>query len=126
MTRRILGLGFALCTILSVGCSGGGTGSGATFSCNLPADSFCYDWTSVANLTSAQVTQLQTACTNAGGTFGNGSACPSANRVGTCSVTNSTGVAGLNYDYRFYSPTYTAATGQQFCTSLPGGVWTAG
>jgi hypothetical protein len=130
MTRRIVGLGLALCTIVAVGCGGSGGGGGGgttTYSCNFTATSFCYEWTAPAALTSAQVTQLQAACTGggAGGVFATGPACPTVSRVGTCALANNTGVPGVVYNYRFYSPGFTASSGQTFCTNLRG-TWTAG
>ncbi len=124
MTGRIVGLGLALCTIVAVGCGGGILGS-TTFSCNNAAQSFCFDETVPSSLASAQVTQLQSACTGGSGTFANGSACPTASRVGSCALANTTGVPGVSYTERFYSPRYTASTAQLICTAQ-GGTWTAG
>ena len=129
MTGRIVGLGLALFTIVAAGCGGSdnGLGSGAVYSCNFTAGSLCFEWTSPASLTSAQLTAVQASCTSggAGGVFANGSACPTASRLGTCALANNTGVPGLIYRYRFYSPLYTATSAQMLCTNLMG-TWTAG
>src|SRR5262249_32146195 len=58
-----------------------------------------------------------------GGTFSTGATCPSASRVGTCVI--STQLPGVTYKWSFYSPTYTAQTGQTFCTNFSG-FWTPG
>ncbi len=136
MAERIVvlgGLGLALCTIVALGC-GGGSGGGPvgsiTISCNFTDR--CFDETVPSSLTSAQMTQLQNGCTG-GAMFGNGSACPTASRVGTCALGNFFfGVPGFimapsanGVDERFYSPGYTALTAQQTCTAQ-GGTWTAG
>jgi hypothetical protein len=126
MRNRSIALGFVVVGLALAAASCGGS-SGNAYSCNLSASvGLCYDWSSPQALTSAQVTQLQNACTSgvAAGTFSTSSTCPSASRVGSCALTNSQ-MAGVTLKYAFYSPTYTAASGQQFCTTLTG-TWTAG
>jgi hypothetical protein len=125
MRNRLIGFGFVM-VVLAVAATGCGGSSGNIYSCNFAASAgLCYDYSSAQPLPSAQVTQLQTACTTGGaGTFSTSSTCPSASRVGSCALTN-TQMSGVTVKYVFYSPAYTAATGQQFCTSLTG-TWTAG
>ncbi|SRR6266849_5540075 len=125
MTGRFVGLNLALWTIVAAGCGGSSNSGGTTFSCNNAAANFCFDETVPSSLNSSQVTQLQNACTNSGWTFSNGSSCPTANRVGTCMLTNTTGVSGLSYRERFYSPGFTASSAQMICTQQ-NGTWTAG
>src|SRR5712664_609466 len=123
MPGRFVALGLALCTIVAAGCGGS---SSTTFSCNYAASSFCFDESVPSSLTGAQVTQLQNSCTGDGGTFANGSSCPTSNRVGTCTLpTNTTGISGLSYRERFYSPGFTASSAQMICTQQ-NGTWTAG
>jgi hypothetical protein len=124
MRNRLIGFIVVVLAVAAVGCGGS---SGNTYTCNFAASyGACYEWDAPQALPSAQVTQLQTACTSgaAAGTFSTGSTCPSASRVGTCALTNSQ-VSGVTYKYVFYGPTYTAASGQQACASLTG-TWTAG
>lgn len=125
MTARIVGLGVALCVIVGAGCGGSSGNSSTTFSCNNAAAYFCFDETVPSSLSSSQVTQLQNACTNSGWTFSSGASCPSTNRVGSCSLTNTTGVSGVSVKERFYSPGYTAQNAQLICTQQSG-TWTPG
>ncbi len=125
MRNRLIGFVVVVLAIAAVGC--GGSSSGNTYTCSFAASyGACWEWSAPQALPSAQVTQLQTACTSGGaaGSFSTGSTCPSASRVGTCALTN-TQVSGVTYKYVFYSPIYTAASGQQICASLTG-TWTAG
>jgi hypothetical protein len=138
MAERVVvlgGLGLALCTIVALGCGGsggGGPGGSTNLSCNFTASSFCFDETVPSRLTSLELTQLQNTCTG-GGTFGYDSACPTADRVGTCALacayycapgfSKAPAASGVNE--RFYSPGNTASTAQQACTAQ-GGTWTAG
>src|SRR5258708_2660725 len=122
MRNRLIGFVVVVLAVAAVGCGGS---SGNLYSCNFAASSgLCYDWSSPQALPSAQLTQIQTSCTAAAGTFSTGSTCPSASRVGSCALTN-TQMSGVTIKYAFYSPAYTAASGQQFCTTLTG-TWTAG
>lgn len=121
MTGRIIGMGLAVCTIASAGCGG----VNHTYSCSQAAAAVCVEWTSVVPLTGAQLTQLQQGCGAEGGVFGNGSACPTANRVGVCALPNSTGIPGLTYKVQYYSPLYNASTGQMICAGQNGS-WTPG
>ncbi len=122
MRNRLIGFVVVVLAVAAVGCGGS---SGNTYSCNFAASAgLCYDYSAPTPLPSAQVTQLQTSCTGAAGTFSTGSTCPSASRVGSCALTNSQ-MSGVTFKYAFYSPAYTAASGQQFCTTLTG-TWTAG
>jgi hypothetical protein len=122
MRNRLIGFVVVVLAVAATGCGGS---SGNTYSCNFAASAgLCYDYSSPQPLPAAQVTQLQSACTTGGATFSTSSTCPSASRVGSCALTNSQ-MAGVTLKYAFYSPTYTAASGQQFCTTLTG-TWTAG
>jgi hypothetical protein len=126
MRNRLIGFGFVVVVlaVAAVGCGG----SSNTYSCNFAASiGLCYDYSSPQALTAAQVTQLQNACTAgaAAGAFSTTSSCPSAGRVGSCALPN-TQMTGVTIKYAFYSPNYTAASGQQFCTTNLTGTWTAG
>jgi len=125
MRNSSVGFGAALVLVATAfGCGGS---SGNSYTCNFAAAAgLCWEWTAPQSLTSAQQSQLQTACTtnNPPGTFSTGANCPSASRVGTCSV-NISQVPGESYKIKFYSPTWTAATGQQACPSSLGS-WTPG
>src|SRR5262249_30581668 len=94
--NRSFGLGPAVVLAAIVfGC--GSDNSKNTFTCNYAASAgVCADFTSSQSLSSAQQSQIQTACTttNPPGTFSSGATCPTANRVGTCTVNNS-GVQGV-------------------------------
>ncbi|SRR6266851_2611599 len=125
MRNRLIGFIVVVLAVAAVGC--GGSSNGNTYTCSFAASyGICLEWSAAQALTSAQVTQLQNACTSVGvaSSFSTGSTCPSASRVGTCALTNSQ-VSGTTYKYVFYSPIYTAASGQQICASLTG-TWTAG
>lgn len=125
MRNRSIGFGFVV-VVLALTAAGCGGSNANTYTCNFAASSgLCYEYSASQALTSAQVTQLQSSCTTGGaGTFATGSTCPSASRVGSCALTNAQ-ASGVTVKYAFYSPTYTAASGQQFCTTLTG-TWTAG
>ena len=125
MHKQFISVTAAMVAIAAFGC-GGSSSDGNTYVCNYPSTvGICYQWTSPAALTSAQISQLQSLCsmTQLGGTFSTGATCPSANRVGTCAI--STQLQGVTYKWSFYSPTYTAQTGQTFCTNSSG-IWTPG
>ena len=127
---RIGSIGFValLLAVGALGCGDSNSGSNAnTYTCSFAASSgVCYQWTAPQTLTSAQVSQLQTACTtgNPPGTFASGANCPSASRVGTCTLAN-TQVSGVTYKWVLYSPTFTAANGQTLCAAA-NGTWVAG
>ena len=122
MRNRLIGFVVVVLTVAAVGCGGS---SGNLYTCNFGASAgYCQEWNALSALPSAQVTQFQNSCTVAGGTYSTGSTCPSASRVGSCALTNSQ-MSGVTFKYAFYSPAYTAASGQQFCTTLTG-TWTAG
>ncbi len=125
MRNRLIGLGFAVVVFALAAVSCGGSNSNI-YSCNFAASAgLCYEYSSPVALTSTQVTQLQSSCTTGGaGTFSTSASCPSASRVGSCALSNAQ-MAGVSIKYVFYSPAYTAVTGQQFCTTLTG-TWTAG
>jgi hypothetical protein len=98
---------------ISAACQNAGTGGGTsgTGSCNFAGNGFCLD-------------SVSSAACSSGGTFST-SACPTGNRVGTCTVTS----GGQSIVVRLYSPTFTAALGQQACTAgqLGGaGTWVGG
>ncbi len=125
--KSIWAAGVAVFMVACGSSSSGGGGSGGTWSCNI-AGGICVQ-VSGQNVTSAQVTQIQNACTSGGsGTFAT-SACPSASRVGSCALPSSNpyggGVSGVTVTYVMYSPTFDTTTGPQTCTAL-GGTWTAG
>ncbi|HKD41216.1 MAG TPA: hypothetical protein VKB87_13105 [Myxococcaceae bacterium] len=125
MHKQLISVTAAMVAIAAFGC-GGGSSNGNTYVCNYPSTvGICSQWTSPAALTSAQISQLQGDCsmTQWGGTFSTGATCPSASRVGTCVI--STQLPGVTYKWSFYSPTYTAQTGQTFCTNFSG-FWTPG
>jgi hypothetical protein len=110
--------------VLAVAAFSCGGSSGNTYTCNFASSAgVCWEWTSQQALTSQQVTTIQNACTTGAGTYSTGGSCPSASRVGTCTLTNSQ-VSGTTFKWELYSPTYTATTGQQICGFV--GTWTAG
>jgi len=124
MRNRLFGVGAGLVLALAAFSCGG---SGNTYTCNFAANSgLCWEWSTSQSLSSSEQSQLQTACTsnNPPGTFSNGASCPSTNRVGTCSI-NAGQVNSVSYKIKFYSPTWTAASGQQACPASLG-TWTAG
>ena len=124
-------VGFVAALVLAVAafsCGGSSSGGGGnTYTCNFATSAgICWEWTAPSSLTSAQQSQLQTACTggNPPGTFATGASCPSTNRVGTCAY-NNTQVAGVSYKIRFYSPNWNTTTGAQACPASVG-TWTPG
>ncbi|HMK73349.1 MAG TPA: hypothetical protein VK454_08410 [Myxococcaceae bacterium] len=124
MRKSLIGLAAAVLAVAASGCS---SSSSNTYTCDFSAAvGFCYEWSTASSLSSSEISQLQAACTGggAGGTFSTGTTCSSTNRVGQCTFSNF-GVSGVSYIWVLYSPTYTATTGQTFCTQS-GGSWTAG
>ena len=126
MRKRIIAL---VSFVVAVGVFGCSSSSGTTISCTFASTSgltgVCYQWTSTQTLNQQQISALSSACTSAGtgSTFNEGQNCTSTNRVGTCALTSS--VAGVTYDWVFYSPTYNTTSGAAFCNQA-GGTWTAG
>jgi hypothetical protein len=124
MHKQFIGVAAVILAVATFGCGS----SNNTFTCSYAASiGYCYEWTSPSALNSSQVSQLQQQCTNsgiAGATFSTGSTCPTANRVGTCAVSNPQ-LSYVNYKFVLYSPAYNAQTGQTFCTAS-NGTWTAG
>jgi len=119
---KLIGFVGGVLALAAVGCSSNNN----TYSCTFgPSNGVCYQWTTANALNSAQVSQLEAACTGSSdaGTFVSGGSCSSSNRVGSCTFTFS--LAGVTYEWVFYSPGFTAAAGQTECTNLNGS-WTAG
>jgi len=124
MHQKIIRLAAGLLALAAAGCSSSTT----TYTCNFASTvGQCFEWSTTESLSSSEVSQLQTACTGgvAGGTFATGATCSSTNRVGTCTFSAYGAVSGVTYAWALYSPTYTATTGQAYCTTA-GGTWTAG
>jgi hypothetical protein len=125
MRRALIGLVALLVAAAASGCS---SSSNNTYTCDFSAAvGFCYEWSTANSLSSSEISQLQAACTGSGsggGTFSTGTTCSATNRVGTCTFSNF-GVSGVSYIWVLYSPSYTATSGQTFCTQS-GGTWTAG
>lgn len=123
MRRRVIGFGVVL-AVAAFGCGGNGN----TYTCTYSASAgICAEWDAAQALNSSQVTTLQNYCTSGvgiTGTFSTGVTCPSASRVGTCALTT-TQVSGTSSKFVFYTPIYSATTGQQACTAFSG-TWTAG
>jgi hypothetical protein len=123
----------ALCAACggSTSSPGGGTPTANPISCTLTAsESACVE-TSKNGLSAADISAIQTACTDGTtpGTFAN-AACPTANVIGTCAFTSSPGTnvpstirAGIVLKSLYYSPR-TVASAQGDCTSN-GGTFTA-
>jgi hypothetical protein len=86
-------------------------------SCTMTASMSCVDYTGDAWRTP---TTAQSACRNAMGVYAT-TACPTANRVGTCRVSG--GGNGVEIDVRFYRPLPVTAA-QMGCASQ-GGAFTA-
>jgi hypothetical protein len=96
-------------------------------SCVSAASGLCTDYT---GLSSSDSTSIQNQCFNAHNTFSS-SACNTANRVGTCTIPDSTPGSNVlcatgSFAIRFYSPNFTAATAQSACSSFQGGTFTSG
>ena len=124
MRNPLISLVVVVLAVAAFGC-GGSNGNGYT--CSYAASvGICAELSTSQALTSQQVTTIQNYCTAGGGlsgTFSTGMTCPSASRVGICTM-NNTQVNGVTFKLAFYSPTYTATTGQQTCAVV--GTWTAG
>jgi hypothetical protein len=124
MRNPLISLVVVVLAVAAFSC-GGSSPNGYT--CNYSASvGICAEWSASQSLTSQQVTTLQNYCTAGGGlsgTFSTGMTCPSASRVGICTM-NNTQVNGVTFKLAFYGPTYTAATGQLYCGFV--GTWTAG
>jgi hypothetical protein len=63
-------------------------------------------------------------CTGTGGTVV--ASCTATNRVGRCSVNDTYSQGTVLLVISFYSPTFTAMTGQAACAGVTGATWTAG
>jgi len=119
-------VGFGAALVLVAAAFGCGGSSGNSYTCNFAAAAgLCWEWTAPQSLTSAQQSQLQTACTTSpiGGAFSTGGNCPNAGRVGICTITFPQ-VPGTTYKLSLYSPIYDAQTGPATCTGQ--GTWTPG
>jgi hypothetical protein len=101
---------------LLAGCGSSST-SGSSFSCEVKSTALhaCYEYD---NIPAATATAEQSACTAQMGTAG--TACPTANKLGSCSQTS----AGVTAKEFYYSDVggLTAAQAQMACTS-GGGTW---
>ncbi|MDH4189856.1 MAG: DUF5018 domain-containing protein [Betaproteobacteria bacterium] len=100
------------------GTGGGGTGGGGTLvgSCDvISAFKQCTDYT--GSNYSAVVSNLTSSCTSLGGTWQTATACTNANRVGGCTLQAGTPNEDTTW---FYSPTFTTAFAQSYCTSSGG------
>jgi len=108
--------------VLGIGCT-----NTATYSCTFPAAlGYCYEWIASPPLTNAEINTIAAGCSSATigtGTFSNGGSCSSTNRLGVCSLPYS--VAGVTYQWSYYSPPFTASTAQSGCITS-GGIWSAG
>ena len=112
----------------------GGTWTDATSgvaSCTQAAANLCIEF-AVNSLTSAQVSQVQTLCTNQGLAFAS-SRCTATNAVaGFCLIPSTTIEAYLpgglitQADGYFYTPAWNAAGAQTFCETPPGTTGTDG
>jgi hypothetical protein len=71
-------------------------------------------------LTAADNTAFATECTSQGAPAPAAGSCPTAGRVGRCTMTGTPSLV-----YTIYSPA-TAADGAAFCASPPAGTWTPG
>jgi len=123
MHNRMIGFVVVLAAT-GFGCGLGGTSYTCTFGATYGV---CWEWDAPVPPPSSQVTQLQNACTSGvgvTGTFSSGASCPSANRVGTCTM-HTTQLIGVTYKLVYYSPAFTATTGQAACTTS-NGTWTPG
>ncbi len=108
-------LGISAITLLLV------SACGSNLSCSIPnatTPDACTEFDEGYDTASASAL-----CTAAGGSnyvYSSSATCIATNRVGGCQVTASSKTSITNY----YSPTYSAATGQAACTSQ-GGTWAA-
>ena len=122
--RQFLWAALLLFLIAATGCGGGGddddgvdsggTG-GSAGSCSVPPASTCIDYTgSIWTATSAQDN-----CKDLPSSTYSSSACPTADRVGSCA--HAQGGDG-EYVTHYYSPTFSETTAESACVSS-GGVW---
>ena len=104
--------------VLLVGCGSSST-SGSSFSCEVKSSALhaCYEYD---NIPAATAMAEQSACTAQQGTAG--TACPTSNKLGSCSQTS----AGVTAKEFYYSDVggLTAAQAQMACTS-GGGTWSS-
>jgi hypothetical protein len=123
MNKKIL-LAFGLIALLGSACGGSSKkaatpgGGTSALSCNFSTGGLCL--AVIGTVSAADTTSFNTACSTNGGTAGSG--CPTANRVGTCVVS----VGPPQQVYSYYSPNFTATTGQADCLAPPAGTWTPG
>ena len=116
-------IGLAVLGFILAACGGGGGSSGGgntTLACNLQAQGGCFEWSGPESSIGTVQTAFNQACSSEGGSAV--SACPSANRVGKCTLVVTQGTISVTIVTSLYSPTYTATTAQQECTSS-GGTW---
>jgi len=83
-------------------------------SCNVATANFCMDINGI-------LPGDDTACTGQGGVWSTSAACPTANLVGTCTVTNPG--AAQTIAVRFYTPIWNDTNAGTTCTSM-GGTYT--
>jgi hypothetical protein len=114
--RKMLGLAAMALALAACGGSSGGGGSGnTTLACNVTSAGGCFEWTAPESSIASVQAAFNASCTNEGGSAV--SACSSTSRVGKCTVTLNEGTTRVTIVSSLYSPTYTAATAQQECTS---------
>ena len=107
----------ALLGLITAGVGPAGCSGGSDVSCDekISTIHFCALYT---NLTSDQETTVKSSCTGATSTVG--TSCPSANAVGTCTVTS----GGVSAEETFYSDGGTTAAAAQSACTTGGGTWT--
>jgi hypothetical protein len=111
MVRNTL-LATMLATLLAACSSSHDNGAGG-YSCDQRASEYaCTDWQGIAATDTADLNQLKSDCTSNGGTWSS-NACPSANRVGSCTIYDA---PPLKTIIRWYPP-ITVDIGKANCPS---------
>ena len=99
----------------STGASGTTSTQGTLSSCDLTTDAgYCLDFDADAPAGEAKGNCASSkAIAGFNGTLNETAACPTANRVGSCTSTSANGVETT---YRYYSPKFTSASAQTNCS----------
>jgi hypothetical protein len=122
MNTRIF-LAFGLIALLGAACGGSkssksSTPGTTTLACNYAAEGLCVAATGTPS--AADITAFNTECTTPSPVGVPGTSCPTAGRVGRCTLAGTNPSTVINV-----FPPLTAADGQTLCTTNSG-TWTAG
>ena len=99
------------------GGGGGGGGTGSVGTCTIQGGKVCFDYPGSSYTTAT----INSSCPKTGGVRGTGS-CPTAMRVGSCTVF---GGQGTEQTVRYYAPGFTTQSAETNCKAQSGGAFAA-